>query len=174
MKRTASHGISSVFVFVLLGLFALFCTLTVLMGMKAYRAASERSGIHSRARIAASYVRTMLRGDDETGTVRAETAEGTVTEDGEERSVTVETLTLYNNYDGDEYVTRIYVWDGWLREWFTNLEEPFRPAEGERVCEAEALSAALEEGLLTVRLQSDGEETEVCLALRAAGGEVSA
>ena len=38
-----SHAISGVFVFLLLGVFAVFSTVMVLLGAKAYRAAAARS-----------------------------------------------------------------------------------------------------------------------------------
>ena len=54
-----------VFVFLLLGLFAVFGTVLTLLGAKAYNEAAARTGIHNSARISSAYIRTMLRADDE-------------------------------------------------------------------------------------------------------------
>lgn len=154
--RMTPHAMSGVFVFLLLGIFAVFSTLMVVFGVKAYRSAAERSGVNSRSRIASSYLRSMLRGDDAEGALRLETVDG------------VETVTLLNSYDGEEYVTRLYVYDGYLREWFTEASEPFEPENGEPVCEADAMSAELEGNLLTVSIETDGTWSTACCALRAA------
>lgn len=171
-KAAPSHTISGVFVFLLLGIFAVFSTVMVLLGAKAYRAAVERTGVHNTARINTAYIRTMLRADDETAVFSIETIDGTVTEDGEERTVPVQTIALRNIYGEDEYVTRIYVYNGSLREWFTRASTPFRPGQGEIVCPADELDASLDGQLMTVRVRVGDEWSEVYLALRAGASEV--
>ena len=155
-RKLAQHSISGVFVFALLGVFAVFATVMVLFGVKAYKATAERAGVHNASRIASAYLRSMLRSDDEAEAVRLETLDG------------VDTLSLLNVYDGDEYATRIYVWDGMLYEWFMEAAEPFSPEDGETVCEAEAMTVSAEDGLLTVRVLTGDEWHEVYCALRAA------
>ena len=168
-QKAPSHVISGVFVFLLLGLFAVFSTVMVLLGAKAYRAAVERTGVHNISRINTAYIRTMLRADDEAGVFALETTEGIVSEAGEERMLSLETISLYNTYDEEEYVTRIYVYDGSLREWFTDAATPFRPAEGEIVCPADELTATIRNNLLEIRVREGEEWSTVYLALRAGG-----
>lgn len=146
---------SGVFVFLLLGLFAVFATIMVLMGAKAYRSTAAQSGVHNAARITSSYLRSMLRADDEAGALRVETVNG------------VETIALTNVYDDEIYVTRLYVYDGMLREWFTSAEEAFEPENGEIVCAADALTAEIDGKLLIIHVQTDGEWNDVYCALRA-------
>ncbi len=155
-RKLLQHSISGVFVFALLGVFAVFATVMVLFGVKAYRATAERAGVHSASRIASAYLRSILRSGDEAQAVRLETLDG------------VETLTLTKEYDGEEIATRIYVWDGMLYEWFMDAAEPFSPEDGEEVCEAEVMTASAEGGLLTVRILTGGEWHEVYCALYAA------
>ena len=154
--RLTPHAMSGVFVFLLLGLFAVFSILMVMFGVRAYRSAAELSGIHGRSRIASAYLRSMLRGNDGEGALRLETVDG------------VDTVTLLSSYDGEEYVTRLYVYDGYLREWFTEASEPFEPENGETVCEADAMTAELNGELLTVSVETDGTWGTVCCAVRAA------
>lgn len=165
-QKPSSHVISGLFVFLLLGVFAVFSTVMVLLGVKAYRSAVERTEAHNNERISTSYIRSMLRSDDETGVFLTEACEGL--SEGE-TPVTVDTLSLHHSYDGEEYVTRIYVYNGFLREWFTNAEETFRPDRGEIVCPAEELSAELSDSLLTVKVLAGGKWESVELALRAGG-----
>ena len=156
-----NHAISGVFVFLLLGIFAIFSTIMVVMGAKAYRGMVDRSVTHNSIRVASSYIRTMLRSNDETGVLRVEDVNG------------IQTITMENDY-GDIYVTRIYLYDGKLREWFALAEIPFEPANGETVCSLDTMQAELKDGLLHVVVSEHGTEMEIDYAPRTAepaGGE---
>ena len=170
MKRDYSspHVITGAFVFLLLGLFAVFSTIMVLLGVKAYRGAVERTDIHNATRISTAYIRSMLRSDDEAGSLSFEEAEGTVVSDSGDVNVTLPAISLRNNYDGEIYITRIYVYDGSLREWFTHEETPFHPDEGEVVCPADELQTRIDDRLIEVRICSGGKWSEVLFAPRAA------
>lgn len=168
-QKPPSHVVSGLFVFLLLGIFAVFSTVMVLLGVKAYRSAVERTDEHNNARISSAYIRSMLRADDEAGVFSVGPCEGLVAEENVEKPVTVEAITLLNNYDGEEYVTRIYTYGGFLREWFTHAEEPFRPDQGEIVCPAEELSAERSGSLLKVQILAGGVREEVVFAPRTEG-----
>ncbi|MBQ9300905.1 MAG: DUF4860 domain-containing protein [Clostridia bacterium] len=150
-----SHNISGVFVFLLLGVFAVFSTAMVLLSANIYKGTVDRLAAHNGMRIAPVYVRSMLRADDETGSISVR----------EEAGVTA--VTMYNNYDGDEYLTRIYCYEGTLREWFSDADREFVPDEGEIVCLCDGLAAGMDSGLLTVNLLSGDTWTRVDIALRA-------
>ena len=47
-----NHAISGVFVFLLLGIFAIFSTIMVVMGAKAYRGMVEKADVHNSIRVA--------------------------------------------------------------------------------------------------------------------------
>ena len=156
-----NHAISGVFVFLLLGIFAIFSTIMVVMGAKAYRGMVEKADVHNSIRVASSYIRTMLRSNDETGVLRVEDVNG------------IQTITMENDY-GDIYVTRTYLYDGKLREWFALAEIPFEPANGETVCSLDTMQAELKDGLLHVVVSEHGTEMEIDYAPRTAepaGGE---
>ena len=149
-----NHAISGVFVFLLLGIFAIFSTIMVVMGAKAYRGMVEKADVHNSIRVASSYIRTMLRSNDETGVLRVEDVNG------------IQTITMENDY-GDIYVTRIYLYDGKLREWFALADIPFEPANGETVCSLDTMQAELKDGLLHVVVSEHGTEMEIDYAPRA-------
>ena len=155
-SKQFSHAISGLFVFILLGVFAVLSTVMVLMGAKVYRSTVDQFDAHNSARIAPAYVRSMVRAEDEQGVVRLEEAEG------------LQTITMLHSYDDEAYVTRIYCYEGQLYEWFSDAENPFVPEDGEAVCPCEALEAELSDGLLSVRILQGGEWTEAAIALRAA------
>ena len=151
-----SHSVSGVFVFLLLGIFAVFSTVTVVLGARAYKATSEVTVSHNGSRIASAYLRSMVRTGDVEGTVVMEEIDG------------IQTVSLCEAYDGEEFRTRLYVYDGMLRELFTAAELPFEPENGETVCAADEMTAGIRDGLLSIRIRNGGTWTEVELALRAA------
>ena len=156
MKKNApSHAISGVFVFMLLGIFAVFSTVMVVLGAKAYRNTAARAENHNAARLATAYVRSMVRSDDEENAVSTESVDG------------IPTISLRNVYDDEEYITRVYVYDGMLREWFASADIPFHPENGEAVCAADELSAVMDGNLFLVRVRNGDTWSQVNIALRA-------
>ncbi len=118
-RRSDSHAISGAFVFLLLGLFALFATVMVLLGARAYRGTAERAGADNAARVAASYLRTMVRGHDETDSVRVARLRGIQREDEDTGALRTDPADVDAILLADgETVTRVFVWDGFLwEEW---------------------------------------------------------
>ena len=155
-KSGPSHAISGVFVFLLLGIFAVFSTVMVVLGAKAYKATADRATEHNASRIANAYIRSMVRGDDSLDCLRVDDIDG------------LTAVTMQYDYDGEKYLTRIYVYDGMLREWFTYAEADFEPENGEAVCAADEMKASLSGHLLRVQMRHGDEWTNVDIALRAA------
>ena len=153
-KSPPSHAISGVFVFLVLGIFAVFSTVMVLLGARAYKSTADRAAEHNADRIGTAYVRSMVRGNDEDQCVSVENLNG------------VSTICMRNIYDGDAYLTRLYVYGGKLREWFTEETEAFEPEFGESVCAMDEMNAEIDGRLLKVRLRSGDAWTEVDIALR--------
>ena len=157
MKRgQPSHTISGVFVFLLLGIFAVFSTVMVLLGARTYKTTSERTQAHNEGRVAAAYVRSMVRADDETGVITLEDLDG------------ISTVTMRYVYDDEAYLTRLFVYDGSLRELFAAEEYEFDPEQGEIVCPLDSMTARVQDGLLTISLTAEGRQTDVDIALRCA------
>jgi len=149
---SGSHTIASAFVFLQLGLFALLSTMLILLGVQGYRTEAARSESHNRYRILSSYIRSMVRSQDDAGSVEAEKED---------------MLAISYDYEGTRYVTRIYVHDGMLREWFSDEDYPFRPEDGDEICEAAGLHVVIRDGLLHVQVEDvDGEMVETDIAIR--------
>jgi hypothetical protein len=155
-KSGPNHAISGVFVFLLLGVFAVFSTVMVLLGAKAYKGTADRAAEHNASRIASAYMRSMVRADDDADSMSVDELDG------------MTAVTMHYEYDGEEYLTMIYVYDGKLWEWFTYAEAEFDPDYGEVVCAADEMKASLSDRLLRVQLRFGDEWTNVDIALRAA------
>ena len=157
MRKYASstHNISGVFVFLLLGIFAVLSTLMVLFCVQVYKGSVDRLAEHNTARIAPAYVRSMLRAGDKTGGVTVEDEAG------------VTAVVLHDDFDDESYLTRIYCYEGTLREWFSDADREFVPDEGEAVCACDGMDAEIVNGLLKVKLQEGDTATQVDISLRA-------
>ena len=158
-----NHSIASAFIFLLLGIFAVFGTVMVLMGVKAYRSTDEHTNVHNEYRILSSYVRSMSRTEDGYGEFRVEEVGG------------VQTLTIEENVGLDSYMTRIYVSDGMLREWSVNEEYEFVPEHGTPIFAAKDFKAELDGQLLTASVLTNDDEwisVDVGLYSHAAGDTI--
>ena len=74
--KTKSHSISGAFVFMLLGVFAVFSMLLVVLGAQAYRATVDNSAAHTQKRIVTAFVRNAVRAQDERGAIAVEDHDG--------------------------------------------------------------------------------------------------
>ena len=88
-------------------------------------------------------------------------------------------LELTETIDGTPYITRVYCYDGYLRELFSAAEAQMTPADGEKVLEAQALTVEWMNGdggeqLLEMELtNADGTTQRVVLSVRSGKGASS-
>lgn len=157
VRREGGHAISGAFVFLLLGVFAVFSTLLVLLCAQAYRNTVDQTALHGEARIMQAFVRNTLRAEDASGAI------GVLQQDG------ITALTITDSYGGDEYIRYIYCYNGKLRDLFIASEFGFRPEDGEEICAAADFQAVLEDGLLKAELTgTDGTLYTASIAQRSA------
>ncbi|MBO7709428.1 MAG: DUF4860 domain-containing protein [Lachnospiraceae bacterium] len=155
MTNAPNHnGISSLFAFLLLGMFALSCVFLTVLGARAYRSGNAACTDHNTDRILSSYIRSMVRTMDEAGVISTENIDG------------METLTLTETYDGEAYVTRLYCSGGKLREWFSSAAYPFEPENGTPVCDAVDMKISLAGDLITAKLQETAEREPLHVAVK--------
>ena len=156
-KTSVQHGMQGVFVFVLLGLFAVMSTLMVLLGAQMYRNTVDRATLNNENRVLASYVRSMVRAQDEAAALRVENYDG------------VEALAM-TSVEGDrEFTTWLYCYDGWLYEHYTGGSDTLSPEKGTQICPAGKFIPRIDGDLLTVTMIDAGGDLEtVRVALRCA------
>ena len=155
-RRESSHAIAGVFVFLLLGVFAVFSTMLVLFGAQAYKTTTERTAEHDADRTLYAYVLNSLRGDDADGNVELREENG------------INTLVVSYDYDGEILEKYVYCYDGYLRELLIPIvTTEFVPEMGEPVCEASEFQATISGSLVTIDLVgADGEPHTVETVLR--------
>lgn len=156
-QRTINHSMQGVFVFVLLGMFAVVSTLIVLLGAQMYRNTVDRAASNNEDRVLAAYVRSMVRAEDADRAVTVEPQNG------------ITTLALREDLDGTPYVTWLYCYQDQLYEQFTSEGDDFDPEDGTAICPALGFEPRIEGGLLTVNLKDgNGKAETVRVALRCA------
>lgn len=182
--KRGSHTISGVFVFLLLGIFAVCSTVMVLLGAQAYKGGADRTETHNAERIAAAYMRNKVREADGQDMIRLEGLEG------------AHSLQIVN--DEEDSVTLLFVRDGMLCEWYTLRElfdeatfdpvtgaplpmavysegveddddaDPEETLHGDTVCALNEMTFSLSGRLLTIHLRNGQEWTTVDFALKSA------
>lgn len=162
--RARGHVISGAFVFLLLGVFAVVSTLMVLLSAQFYRATVEQTSAHNDRRVLCSYLMNVARGNDAADAVRVANIDG------------LDVLAFGSDVGGARYETRIYCYDGYLRELFAGADREFEPGYGEKICRAQSFAPSLgADGLLEMRATDGAGEAHVLhVALRAAAGREEA
>ena len=152
-ERTAKQfHISGLAALLMLAVFAISILSVLLTGAKVYAGLTEDGGLRYAHRTAAQYLATRLR---QSGGVYTEDFGG------------VTALVFPETIDENVYITRIYCYDGWLRELFTAENGEFSPADGEKILEMERLSAIIEENLITLTFSlPGGDEGQVLYSIR--------
>ena len=155
-----SHVISQAFVFLLLGLFAVFSTLMVLLGAQLYRGIVDQTEAHNARRVLYSYVNNAVRGNNAADLIHMEQIDG------------VDALVFDWFVDGEHYETKVYCHEGTLRELFSEAGEAFEPDYGEIICRAEAFRPEMEGKLLKLHIEdAEGHARTLHMALTCAGEE---
>lgn len=155
-RKPIKHHIDGLIALLLFGVFAV-CVLAVLLtGADAYRRLTQRDQAAYDQRTCVQYVATRVRQADAAGQIALEDFGGS------------DCLVLGA---GEDYVTRVYYYDGWIMELFCAADMELGPEDGERVMAAGGLDLSLEDGLLTVTAaDAQGGENTLLLSLRSGEG----
>ena len=139
MKHDTSR-ISQVLALLCLTVFALCVLLVLLSGASCYRGLVEQGEAAYGRRTALQYLTTRVR--------QAESVEIGQLED-------CAALILEETVEGETYTTRVYCYDGWLRELYSVPGAELPPKAGTAILEADALELHREGSLLTVTLGAE-------------------
>ena len=161
-KLLKSSNTDSVLALLLFAVFAV-CILSVLLtGADSFRRLSSRDRESFDRRTAAQYIATRVRQADGSGRIALCDFEG------------VTALTCTEFYDGEPYLTRVYFYDGYIRELFCSADAALRPEDGEKILRAAGLSFSEERGVITAAVtDAAGEIFHVCVSPRSGGEGIS-
>ena len=166
-NRSRKRNMSSILVLVLFAGFAV-CILSVLLtGADLYQTLTLRDQASYDRRTAAQYITTKVRQNDRVDMLFVGAFEEERAEDQGD------TLYLVETVDGETYYTKLYCYDGYVRELFAAPGGGFFVMDGEKVLPAQSVRFSVQGELVCVELEHPGGEKEqFVLTLRS--GEVAA
>lgn len=145
----------------LFGIFAVLLLMILLSGADLYQSLTERDRANYDRHTAAQYLATRVRQADAEGGMRVEEFCGTAA------------LVTAEQIEGELYETRIYCYDGYLRELFAAASYEPEPEDGEKILPMESLELTWNDGLIRAELLGpEGDAQELLLHCRS-GGEVA-
>lgn len=148
MKRSKNVAPDALILTALACTFAASALLVLLLGAKIYKSTVSSSDTAHSHRVCTSYIAEKLRHADENGAVSLGQFDG---EDA---------LFLTSEYDGVEYTTIIYAYDGWLWELYSEKGASFSREDGLKLMEVEALSfSQMAPGLFSIEAVALGGST---------------
>lgn len=165
-EQGKKRNISSLLVLLLFAVFVVCILAVLLTGAQVYQNLARRDQQSYDRRTVAQYIATKVRQTDSEGLVFvAPFDEDVARAEGD-------TLYLTEQLEGEDYYTRLYCHNGYVRELFASCYDEFLPEDGEKIMEAEDIAFVMEDGLLTVQIcHKDGTQEELILHLRS--GEVA-
>ena len=157
--RKQRHGINGVLTLLNYGIFALFSLMLVVTGAQVYRNIVNTGSENTQMRSSFSYVANKVRMSARSaGTVRMEERDG------------IDVLVLESLTEG--YETRIYYYDGALREAYQAVERDFIPEMGEEIMELPQFRIEETESGQLVLTALDAEGNQCSLHLHIEGKSV--
>lgn len=157
-RKSGKLNISGVAATILFAVFAVCILSLLLSGAGVYRRITTADDAAFNRRTASQYVITKLQGASNAAAVSAGTF-------GKSDAILIE-----ESIDGKIYVTRIYCFDGWLRELWSAQEDELSPEAGEKILEIESLKVSRQDDLLKLELEEkESGLAELSFCLR--GGE---
>ena len=152
------HQIDGLLVLLLFSVFAISILSVLLTGADAYKRLADRDDAAYNRRTAEQYVATKVR----------QAADGIAVMPFEG----VQALCFTEEIDGETYMTRVYWYDGYIRELFSSVEDELLPGDGEQVFPVDAMTMEQRGALLHLCITDNGRTTEQFLVCR--GGEGAA
>ena len=167
-ERTERHNVDVLAALLLLCAFAV-CILSVVMaGTKTYRSLTVRDRAVFERTVRSLYVSTKISQALHRGVVSVEniivtdrtyhTADGDAAEEAD-RMLSDTCIRIDEEIGGVLYATRIYYYDGWIRELFSRADYRYSPQDGEKISEAASFSAS-EDGRILKVVIDEGLENE--------------
>ena len=168
-QMTEKHEIDGVFVLLLFVLFAGSILMVLLLGASSYEKLVKRNQESYNARTGIQYIAAKLRHNDEAECVQV----GSFSERENKEADDITTLYLRMGTEGDYYYTKIYYYEGYIREVLCLEDSGLTPDAGQEILPAEGLVIIEENFLIQVTIIDENQkEHNMNLAVRS-GQEVS-
>ena len=161
-KRTMNHRLSTLAPLLLFVSLTASVLLVLLQGADIYQTIAERNHTYYQKRTLAQYITTRIHQNDASGSIAIGDFHA-----ADSHSLSGDTLYLLEEIDGRSLCTRIYCWDSYLCELFSDVSSQMKPSSGQKILAMENISFKLDQNLLTVLIEYiDGSTDTMALMLR--------
>lgn len=144
-KKVHEHRLDFIFILVVFCVFAASVLVVLTLGASVYKGMSYRSHKGYDDRTGLSYIWAKVKNGEGSGEIYTSDFQG------------LSILCLEENSDGVKYITKIYLYDGWIRELTSEDGLEFSPEDGMPVIEANTLSFAQQENGL-IKATANGRD----------------
>jgi hypothetical protein len=134
LRSTKSHKTDVVFSLLIFTTFALAVLTTLMLGANFYKSMADMSQEGYDDRTSLSYVWTKAKNSDNIDTIAVGDFNG------------IPALLFYQVYGDTTYVTRIYPYEGWIYELFSEVGFEFLPEDGTPIIKTDSLMFDQNEG----------------------------
>lgn len=149
-KTEKRYNIDSVFVLLLFAVFAGCILLVLLFGASSYESLIKRDTKAYDSRTAVSYIAAKLRHSDEKNSIFV----GSFSDRTDESKDDITTLYLKYPTDEGNYYTKIYYYDGYIREVLCADKSGLKPEDGNEILKAKRMVFLQKGKVVTVTIQN--------------------
>lgn len=143
-----------VFIMILFLMIVILSSMIILLGKNIYSKVNEERALNYEKRVSIAYVANKIRQADRKNSVRTESLSG-------QSAVVISEI-----YDGYEFETWIYFYDGAIYEMFADKSIAFSPDDGMKVTDAESFNIEkLKDNLYKLSVSDKEKTTELILNL---------
>ena len=164
MRRVEiKHNIGAVFVLLLFAVFAGSILMVLLFGASAYERIVSSGQAAYDERTAVQYIAAKIRHNDEVDSVYV----GSFSSKDDAEADDIDTLYLKLQTEEDAYYTKIYYYDGYLREILCAEDGGLSPEDGNEILAVKGLQMSMEKNLVKIQVENqDGTYSSICLSVR--------
>lgn len=146
------HIVDVLFMIALFCVFASSALFVVLIGANVYRQTTEQMDQTDISRTSLLYLSEKIRQSDRVGSISIGTVGGQ------------DALILEQELEGNDYLTYIYSYDGFLRELFVSKEHQVSPEEGQEILQLKEMQIRQKDGMYWFTATDENDHTHfICL-----------
>lgn len=170
MKKTENkYNIDAVFVLILFAIFAACVLMVLLFGASSYKNLVNQDAASYEQRVAVEYIAAKIRHNDESNAVSI----GSFTDRKDITADEYNTLYLKLEVEEELYYTKIYYYDGYIREVLSVDGVDLSPDDGNKILKAKGLFLKQDDSMVTITVINEDESiSELQLAVRSSQEDI--
>ena len=152
-QKNNQRSVCALAALLLLGVFGVSILSVLLAGTGTYQRLTRRDQYAHDSRTCAQYLATKVAQAYAPHAVCVESFDGS------------DALVIRREVDGQDYLERVYCYDGWLMELFAPADRDMAARDGEKIMQADRMTLRHAQSRLWVDVVQNGRTTQLVLAL---------